>query len=75
MTGAMLVLLAASRLPYLRNLLGQDVTNIGSHLQTLIKRWVQIPGENRSPSIEQSLRMIGEIDVFLHQEFGAEKKD
>lgn len=75
MTGAMLVLLAASRLPYLRNLLGQDVTNIGSHLQTLIKRWVQIPGENRSPSIEQSLRMIGEIDVFLHQEFGTEKKD
>ncbi|TGO42157.1 hypothetical protein BHYA_0012g00740 [Botrytis hyacinthi] len=75
MTGAMLVLLAASRLPYLRNLLGQDVTNIGSHLQTLIKRWVQIPGENRSPSIEQSLRMIGEIDVFLHQEFGTEKKN
>lgn len=75
MTGAMLILLAASRLPYLRNLLGQDVTNIGSHLQTLIKRWVQIPGENRSPSIEQSLRMIGEIDVFLHEEFGTEKKD
>ncbi|KAA8566472.1 hypothetical protein EYC84_009034 [Monilinia fructicola] len=75
MTGAMLILLAASRVPYLRNLLGQDVTNIGSHLQTLIKRWVQIPGDIRSPSIEQSLRMIGEIDVFLHQEVHSKKGD
>ncbi|RAL64640.1 hypothetical protein DID88_001673 [Monilinia fructigena] len=75
MTGAMLILLAASRVPYLRNLLGQDVTIIGSHLQTLIKRWVQIPGDNRSPSIDQSLRMIGEIDVFLHHEFLPKKGD
>jgi hypothetical protein len=73
MTAGMLILLAASRLPYLRNLISADVLTIGAHLQTLIKRWVHIPGEHLSPSIEQSLRMISEIDVFLHQEFLADK--
>ncbi|PQE07905.1 C6 zinc finger domain-containing protein [Rutstroemia sp. NJR-2017a WRK4] len=75
MTAGMLILLAASRLPYLRDLISADVLTIGAHLQTLIKRWVYIPGEHLSPSIEQSLRMISEIDVFLHQEFLVDKDD
>lgn len=74
MTGAMLVLLAASRIPYLRTLLDKGfMRDIGSHLQQLIRRWVGIPGvEGRSPSIEQSLRMIGEIDGFLMGELKGE---
>jgi hypothetical protein len=69
MTGAMLVLLAACRLPGCQQFIGNEVTILSNHLRRLIDRWIQVPGPSRSPSVEQSLRMIIEIDGFIQREY------
>jgi hypothetical protein len=69
MTGGMLILLAACRVPSLRERMGSEVTTLGSFLKQLIEPWMRVPGQFISPSVEQSLRMICEVDDFIKQEY------
>jgi hypothetical protein len=69
MTGGMLILLAACRIPSLRERMGSEVTTLGSFLKQLIEPWMRVPGEFISPSVEQSLRMICEVDGFIKQKY------
>jgi hypothetical protein len=74
MTAAMLILLVACRLPVLRQLVGEEVLTAASHLTQLIQNWTKISGQPNSPSIEQSLRLISEIDGFIQQEYQGEEE-
>jgi hypothetical protein len=69
MTGGMLILLAACRVPSLRERMGPEVTTLGSFLKQLIEPWMRVPGEFISPSVEQSLRMICEADDCIKQQY------
>ncbi|KAG5928210.1 hypothetical protein E4U42_001094 [Claviceps africana] len=69
MACAMLVLLAACRVPSLRSLLDPDVTLAGGHLQQLLQGWQRIMGSARSPSVEQSIRVIHEADTFIREAY------
>jgi hypothetical protein len=74
MTGAMLILLAACRLPSLRQVIGKDVLRTGHHLQQLIQRWIKVCGDPSSPSVDQSLRIISEVTGFIEQEYYSESE-
>ncbi|TAQ89900.1 hypothetical protein B7494_g1772 [Chlorociboria aeruginascens] len=74
MTGAMLILLAAYRLPVLRHLVGEEVLRAGSHLKRCIQSWSEVLGPPNSPSVDQSLRMICEIDDIMQQEHHEKKE-
>lgn len=71
MAGAMLVLLAASRVPSLRGVIGPDLLTAGEHLRRLLTSWQQVSGGPSSPSVEQSVRVICEADEFISQVFAA----
>ena len=71
MTCAMLILLAASRLPTVRRLMRAEAMTVGDHLQRLFQRWLDVPGISHSPSVAQSLRMIWDIHGFIQQEYAA----
>ncbi|TVY89078.1 hypothetical protein LAWI1_G004735 [Lachnellula willkommii] len=73
MTAAMLILLVAIRTPTLRPLIGTDVLTAASHLKQLISTWTDDCGS--SPSIDQSLRLIAEIDGFIQQEYQGEGEE
>jgi hypothetical protein len=68
MAGAMLIILAAYRLPRLRQRIKRDVTSLGRHLEPRLKRWMQVPCQPVSPSVEHSLRLIMMTDEFLRRE-------
>lgn len=65
MAGAMLVLLAACKVPPLRSLLGPQVLSAGDHLKQLLHGWQQLSGGPSSPSVNQSIRMIDAADHFI----------
>ncbi|EEY20357.1 C6 zinc finger domain-containing protein [Verticillium alfalfae VaMs.102] len=67
MAGAMLVLLAACRVPALRELIGSEILSAGEHLRQLLEGWQEVMGEPASPSVEQSVRIIAEADRFIRQ--------
>ncbi|KAG5983286.1 hypothetical protein E4U55_000364 [Claviceps digitariae] len=69
MACAMLVLLAACRVPSLRSLLDPDVLLAGDHLKQLLQGWQRIMGNTRSPSVEQSIRVIHEADNFIREAY------
>lgn len=71
MAGAMLVLLAASRIPSLRNVMPPSLLNAGAHLTKLLTSWQHIMGSPDSPSVNQAVRVIGEADGFIKQVFAA----
>ncbi|KAK3329963.1 hypothetical protein B0H66DRAFT_572223 [Apodospora peruviana] len=54
MAGAMLVLLAACRIPSLRKLIGAEVLAAGEHLRQLLEGWQRVLGDPSSPSVDQS---------------------
>jgi hypothetical protein len=65
MAGSMLMLLAAYQTPCLRDLLDERVFSIGRRLQLLVGRWLHIPGQSASPSVELALRIIATVDSIL----------
>lgn len=65
----MLVLLAAVRLPALRQLVAKEILTTGQHLKELIQGWMAVSGDPVSPSIDQSLRIIAEVTGLIEQEF------
>ncbi|EGY23569.1 C6 zinc finger domain-containing protein [Verticillium dahliae VdLs.17] len=67
MAGAMLVLLAACRVPALRELIGSEILSAGEHLRQLLEGWQEVMGDPASPSVEQSVRIIAEADRFIRQ--------
>lgn len=71
MAGAMLVLLAACRVPSLRGLIGPEVLQAGDHLKQLLQLWQKVSGGPSSPSVDQSVRIISEADMFIQQVYGA----
>ncbi|KAK0730928.1 hypothetical protein B0H67DRAFT_563292 [Lasiosphaeris hirsuta] len=71
MAGAMLVILAACRMPALRSLIGPEVLAAGHHLRQLLEGWQKVLGDPSSPSVDQSVRIIGEVDRFIQQVYGA----
>jgi hypothetical protein len=70
MAGAMLVLLAACRTPSLRNLISPEILLAGDHLKQLLEGWQKVSGDPSSPSVDQSVRIIGEADRFIRQVYG-----
>jgi hypothetical protein len=74
MTAAMLILLVACRIPVLRQLVGEEVLTAAPHLKQLIQNWTKTSDQPISPSIEQSLRLISEIDGFIQQEYQGEEE-
>lgn len=63
----MLMLLAACRVTDLRGLLGPEVLVAGEHLQTLLEGWQAFMGNPRSPSVEQSMKLIADADRLIKQ--------
>ncbi|PPJ52282.1 hypothetical protein CBER1_09561 [Cercospora berteroae] len=70
MASTMLLLLAASRIPALKQRLDPQALDAGKHLARLIEPWTHVHGGAVSPSVRQSLRMIGDVDALLHAEYG-----
>ncbi|KAK3947841.1 hypothetical protein QBC32DRAFT_374004 [Pseudoneurospora amorphoporcata] len=67
MAGAMLVLLAACRIPSLKNLIRPEILQAGSHLMELLVGWQKVQGEPSSPSVDQSVQIIQEAEGFIRQ--------
>jgi len=70
----MLILLAAIRLPALRQLVAKELLATGRHLKELIQGWMAVSGEPISPSVDQSLRIIAEVTDLIEQDFGGEAR-
>ncbi|OQV10827.1 Fungal Zn2-Cys6 binuclear cluster domain-containing protein isoform 8 [Cladophialophora immunda] len=68
MAGAMLVLLAGCRIPGVQQYIYPEVTMLGSHLQSLLSKWITIPGEPPSPSVKQAIRWIEVTDRLIKGE-------
>lgn len=71
MAGAMLILLASSRIPALKGVLGPEMLTAGDHLRQLLTGWQRVAGQPSSPSVDQSVKVIGEADEFIKQVFAA----
>lgn len=70
----MLVLLAACRMPVLRDLIGPEVLLAGDHLMNLFERWQRVSGEPSSPSIAQSVGVIKESARFIADVYARESR-
>ncbi|KAJ0338936.1 hypothetical protein COL922a_004971 [Colletotrichum nupharicola] len=71
MAGAMLVLLAACRIPQLKDMIPSDVLGAGDHLKQLLQSWQSVMGDPTSPSVDQSIRMISDADRFIQEGYHA----
>lgn len=65
MASAMLMLLAACRVRSLCELIGNEALVAGGHLQTLLGSWQMLIGGVPSPSVEQSIWLIADIDRLI----------
>ncbi|KAK1538744.1 C6 zinc finger domain-containing protein [Colletotrichum costaricense] len=71
MAGAMLVLLAACRIPALKDMIGPEVLGAGDHLKQLLQGWQSTMGEPTSPSVNQAIRIISDVDRFIQEVYRA----
>ncbi|KAF9877230.1 putative C6 zinc finger domain-containing protein [Colletotrichum karsti] len=71
MAGAMLVLLAACRISSLKDMIGPEVLGAGDHLKQLLQSWQSVMGDPPSPSVDQSIRMIKDLDRFIQEVYRA----
>ncbi|KAJ5379537.1 hypothetical protein N7509_012656 [Penicillium cosmopolitanum] len=65
MASVVLITLAASRVHFLRQLITQKVIEIGPHINGLITRWMYIPGDEVSPSVLESTKLIANVSALL----------
>lgn len=65
MASVLLITLAASRVPALRQLISHSVVEIGPHVNTLITQWMYIPGGGVSPSVLESTKLISNVSTLL----------
>lgn len=75
MAGAMLQLLAACKIPSLRNIIGSEIFSAGDHLIQLLQGWQELVGGPPSPSVDQSIRIIGAADRFIKDSLTYERSD
>ena len=73
MAGAMLVLLAACRIEFLRDCVPPEILSLGPHLNLLLRDWVRIPAsgrfEEKSPSVLYSIDLIGKVERLIRAEY------
>ena len=68
----MLIILAAYRIAVLKTLIRPEATKLGQHLGGLLKRWITIPGNDLSPSIQQAIHLIEVADKLIKNEAGGD---
>ena len=67
MSGAMLILLAASQVPALKGLIDTRVTRVGCHLLRLFEQWQESSFGQDAPSVNQCIWVIREADRFIQE--------
>ncbi|KAL2841743.1 hypothetical protein BJY01DRAFT_7402 [Aspergillus pseudoustus] len=65
-TCSMLILLAAASNVHLKSLIPDGVLAAGKRLVHLYQEWESAMGGPSSPTVEQNMRLIGHIDVYLN---------
>lgn len=70
MSGAMLILLAASQVPALKGLIDGLVTEVGQHLLNLFEQWQESSFGQGAPSVNQCIWVIREADRFIQEAHG-----
>jgi hypothetical protein len=65
MSGAMLILLAASHVPALKEFIGSRATLVGSHLERLFRNWRDVSFGGDSPSVDRSMWLIQQADSYI----------
>lgn len=65
MASVVLVMLAASRVSALRRLMASSIVEIGPHVNGLLTQWIHIPGRGTSPSVTESVKLIGNASTLL----------
>jgi hypothetical protein len=65
MASVVLITLAASRVHSLRQLISHQVIEIGPHINDLITHWMYIPGDEVSPSVLESTKLIANVSALL----------
>jgi hypothetical protein len=68
MANAMLILLAAYRVPELRSWISPDILSLGRHLDRLLTCWMQFPGGPPSPSVKLGIHLIQLAAGLIHNE-------
>lgn len=72
MSGAMLILLAACRVPCLRELIGPEVFQAGDHVYYLFQNWQLLAAVPISPTIDQSMHIIREASSLIKETYYSE---
>ncbi|KAG8359591.1 hypothetical protein FVEN_g2831 [Fusarium venenatum] len=65
MSGAMLIILAASNIPALKEFIGTRATLVGSHLERLFRTWRDMSFGGDSPSVDRSMWLINQADSYI----------
>ena len=63
----MLILLAAASNSTLRPLISDGVLTAGKRLVSLYQKWENATGGPNSPTVEQSVRLMGQVDMYINQ--------
>ncbi|KAL2830620.1 hypothetical protein BDW59DRAFT_141204 [Aspergillus cavernicola] len=66
---SMLILLAAANNAHLLPLISDGVLTAGKRLVALYQKWDSAVGGPNSPSVEQSVRLMGHVDVYINHLF------
>lgn len=73
MSGAMLILLAASQVPALKDLIDTRVTQVGNHLLQLFEEWQESSFGQDAPSVNQCIWVIRESNRFIQDVHGGQR--
>lgn len=65
MAGTMMILLAASKTSVLSHCIASDIYVVGPHLISLLEKWVEVHGEDQSPSVQQATQWIKIINNIV----------
>lgn len=65
MSGAMLIILAASHIPALKEFIGTRATLVGGHLEKLFRNWREVSFGGDSPSVDRSMWLIQQADSYI----------
>ncbi|KAK2674381.1 Zn(2)-C6 fungal-type DNA-binding domain [Fusarium oxysporum f. sp. vasinfectum] len=75
MSGAMLIILAASHVPALKEFIGSRATLVGSHLEKLFRNWREVSFGGDSPSVDRINGLVREspFTTRIHERIQAAK--
>ncbi|KAF4969031.1 hypothetical protein FSARC_3685 [Fusarium sarcochroum] len=69
MSGAMLILLAATQVPALKEFIGPRITLVGDHLEKLFRHWRDVSFGGDSPSVDRSMWLIQQADRYIKDSY------